>query len=503
MLAGGEGDEHNEPTDSGSQAAGGLIAGMSTVAHDEAHRVVTLAVADIAPHPFNDAARSEAHPGDLKWDELVNAVRANGVRLPVLVVPRHAFLTARPSAAGSIPPDARYVLVYGHRRRAAAIEAGRQTVPAVVDEAIMADNGDLDAMAAENLGRQDLSDLAEADLFARYSELGLSQRSIAERLGVDQATVSRRLALLLLAPELRQAVQAGELPSAEAAALAGRLPFGPPRRWQKSPDPEQHTDQRRAEQVAAQRLILRHSWSASRAAERVVAERDARHEAEEMGIALVSSAHKELGDYFSDFRISREEYQPGTDIFGAINPSTGTLELYRRDGAAEVDSNAPIASPGRAPKAGGRSADPAFDESADSAEGEHSGADAVPSGQPWLAALPPRRQACEALIAITPTGGELLRLLVRQSLSGVAARSHSTAVRSLLARWDVTPNLSSEKGRHRAAWARAVAAAEVHTGDLKGGPWDQEAVSHLGVLMDRVGYEPTVWEREQLAAGGL
>ena len=47
-------------------------------------------------------------------------------------------------------------------------EAGRNTMPAVIDDAIMADNGDLDAMAAENLGRQDLSDLAQADLFARY-----------------------------------------------------------------------------------------------------------------------------------------------------------------------------------------------------------------------------------------------------------------------------------------------------------------------------------------------
>ena len=156
---------------------------MSAVAVDESHHVVEIAVSEVAPHPFNDNARAQPQPGDPKWDELLNGVRANGVRLPVLVVPRDTFTAARPGAAGKISPEARYVLIYGHRRRAAALEAGRNTMPAVIDDAIMADNGDLDAMAAENLGRQDLSDLAEADLFARYSEIGLTQRAIADRWG--------------------------------------------------------------------------------------------------------------------------------------------------------------------------------------------------------------------------------------------------------------------------------------------------------------------------------
>ena len=268
-------------------------------------------VSEVAPHPFNDNARSQPQPGDPKWDELLNGVRANGVRLPVLVVPRDAFTAARPGAAGEISPEARYVLIYGHRRRAAALEAGRDTMPAVIDDAIMADNGDLDAMAAENLGRQDLSDLAEADLFARYSEIGLSQRAIADRLGVDQATVSRRLALLLLAPEVRQAVDDGELPSAEAAALSGKLPYGPLRRWQKSKDPDQDTDQRRAEQIEAQRLVLQHNWSASRAADRIVVEREARAEAAALGITLIENLRAELGDHYTDHRISRDDYNSG------------------------------------------------------------------------------------------------------------------------------------------------------------------------------------------------
>ena len=41
----------------------------------------------------------------------------------------------------------------------------------------MDDHGDLDAMTLENLGRQDLSEIAEAQMFARYSELGMGQHA--------------------------------------------------------------------------------------------------------------------------------------------------------------------------------------------------------------------------------------------------------------------------------------------------------------------------------------
>ena len=165
-LAGGDATPESDlspAVDDDPNASDGLIAGMSAVAVDEAHHVVEIAVSEIAPHPFNHNSRSQPQPGDPKWDELLNGVRANGVRLPVLVVPRDAFTAARPGASGEISPEARYVLIYGHRRRAAALEAGRDTMPAVIDDAIMADNGDLDAMAAENLGRQDLSDLTVTD----------------------------------------------------------------------------------------------------------------------------------------------------------------------------------------------------------------------------------------------------------------------------------------------------------------------------------------------------
>lgn len=516
-LAGGEtiGDTAHSPADGSDPAQdSGLIGAMSAVAADEAHRVVQIQVAEIASHPFNDQRRSQPQPGDPKWDELLNGVRANGVRLPVLVVPREAFVAARPSAAGQILADARYVLVYGHRRRAAALEAGRDTVPAVIDDAIMADDGDLDAMATENLGRQDLSELAAAELFARYSEIGQSQRAIADRLGIDQATVSRRLALLLLAPELRRAVDDGELPSAEAAALAGALPYGPARRWQKKNDPGQGSEQRRAEQVQAQWLVLKQRWSATRAAERVIAERNARAEAARLGIPLVDDPRAELGENYLQRRVAASS--PGDDAIGAINPGSGVLDLYIRSvpdnntgdqlPTAGTDDTTATAAPAGGcaaaaqPHAGSQSPaedrcedpDPLDDESVVIAEKQRAATAAA-------AAQANRRQFCALLITHQPSKADLLKILVGQYLSGVAARSATSAVAALLRDWDAHVDGAGEKARNASAWHRVVAAAELHTTELKDKAWDDDAVTHIKMLIERVGYQPTPWEHDQLA----
>lgn len=497
----------------GSPATDGLIGGISTLDADTARRIVQIQVAEIAPHPFNDAARSEPQAGDPKWEELLNGVRAKGVQLPVLVAPLAAFADARPTQAERLPQSARYVLIYGHRRRAAALAAGCNTVPAVVDDTIMANDGDLDAMATENLGRQDLSDLAEADLFARYSEIGLSQRAIAERLGIDQATVSRRLALLLLAPEVRESVDEGKLSSADAAVLAGKLPYGPQRPWQKGRDAAQNTDQRRAEQIEAQRLVVEHKWLASRAPDRVIAERDARAQAADLGITLVDNVAEVLGADYVDHRITSSDHTPGMDVIGAINPNTGMLDLYRRevaqpittaadvDGEAEIDNPVPDRTPPAKPADSDGGTAPAVERNADPAEDAAAEADAEAAAEAAKAkaAQALRRQACATLITHQPSNSELLKVLVRQYLSGVAARSQTSAVKALLRDWDATADGTGDKVRNLRAWHHAVAAAELHTAELKDKAWDEDAVAHVQLLVERVGYQPTAWERDQLA----
>lgn len=505
----------------------GLIGGMSAVAADDAHRLVRIRVSETAPHPFNDPTRSQPQPDDPEWEELLNGVKANGVRLPLLLVRREAFAAARPAAAEEISPDAHYVVVYGHRRRIAALEAGCETVPAIVDDATMENDGDIDAMALENLGRKQLSEIAECDLYARYYEMGLPQRGIANRLGVDQSTVQRRLALKLLTPEARAAVESGALPAYEAATLVGKdgLPYGPRRPWQKTFKPEQDTDQRKAEQNSALRLVLGETpWSVSRATERVIAEREARVESANLGIDLINDPHKEFGDHYTDHRIRRDEFTSAADVVGAINPNTGRLDLYRRSAAPNdaapvsgdvpdhptpptASPTAPVAPTGPAQAATGESDDDTTIEPAESDEPAVSGQDAEAEAiaeqkrveaAAAAAAQERRRESCAELIAHQPSNADLLKILVRQYLSGVAARSQTSAVNALLKDWDAHADGAGEKARNASAYHRAVAAAELHTAELKDKAWDDDAVAHVELLIDRVGYQPTAWEREQL-----
>lgn len=206
------------------------------------------------PHPYNDPKRSTPRPDSSRWTELVESVRAAGVRRSCWS--RAAFVQARPILEDAIGPDVQYVIVYGHRRHAAALAAGLEAIPAVVDDAVLIDGGDLDAMTIENLGREDLTELQQAEMFAHYSEAGLGQRMIAEKLGVNQSTVSRRLSLLLLSPEILEAVECGKIKSTEAAELASKLPFGPARPWQQEVDPEQEAAHRHADQLAAYELVV-------------------------------------------------------------------------------------------------------------------------------------------------------------------------------------------------------------------------------------------------------
>ena len=283
-------------------------------------------------------------------------------------------------------------------------------------------------------------------------------------------------------------------------------------------EPGQDTDQRRAEQIEALRLVLEHKWSATAAAKRVAAERDARAEAAQLGIPIAENLRAELGDKYTDRRISRDDYTPDAEVIGAINPATGFLDLYTRTAPAHA------ARDGEAPP-GDNTAQEAATGDRDAAKGPGKGQDATadavnPAGKQNRGAADDesaaivekqraetaaatgaqahRRQACATLITLQPSNAELLKILVRQYLSGVAARSQTAAVNTLLRDWDATADGTGEKARNVRAWHRAVAAAELHTAELKDKAWDDDAVAHIELLVARVGYQPTAWEHDQL-----
>jgi ParB family chromosome partitioning protein len=487
-FAGGEDSEElaaaastdTKPRPDDDANTGGITAALVGLAAADGQTIVQVPVLQTVPHPFNDPDRSKPQPGDPKWDELVNGARANGIKVPGLLVTRAGFLSKRPDLAHALGNDAEYVVIYGHRRRAAAIAAGLTTFPAVIDDGVMDDHGDLDAMTLENLGRQDLSEIAEAQMFARYSELGMGQRAIAEKLGVDQATVSRRLSLLLLAPEVQSAIANDAIRSAEGAALAGALPYGPTRSWQKKPDPTQDSDARRSEQLAAFALIAERGMSPTHAAERVLTERKSREQALAAGLDVVDPRER-FGDSFHEHRLFEvADVDPASDnVVVAIDPGQGTLVYYTVDKPVHESDDADEVAAKR------------------EAEARSEAAEA-------------RRRAGKKLAAAVPSREKLVTFFIDQYAYGISALATSREGWKLaqtfvgLEGLDTTEfragvENADEKRRSEIAWACAVAGYELSAADPSR-EWDRSDLAYLDLLSERAGYKPTGWEAARLDA---
>lgn len=117
-------------------------------------------------------------------------------------------------------PEHDYHLVAGERRWTAAGLAGIELVPAIVREAIVDGDERIELMLIENLQRKDLEPLEEAEGYRRLTEFGMTQRTIAERVGCSQAHVSKRLGLLLLPDKARAELDSGGITLEQATALA-------------------------------------------------------------------------------------------------------------------------------------------------------------------------------------------------------------------------------------------------------------------------------------------
>lgn len=138
-------------------------------------------------------------------------------------------LAASIKVAGVIQPlvvrrvGDRYQIIAGERRWRAAQRAGLLRVPVVVREVPEGQEQSLLEMALiENLQREDLNPIEEAQAYRRLcDQFGLTQDTVASRVGKDRATVANVLRLLKLPDEVRQEVAAGTLSMGHARALLG------------------------------------------------------------------------------------------------------------------------------------------------------------------------------------------------------------------------------------------------------------------------------------------
>ena len=141
--------------------------------------------------------------------ELVHSIREIGVLQPIVVRP----LTDEIDGIG-------YELIMGERRWRATIEAGFETVPAIIKST---DDDDLlrDALL-ENLHRSQLNPLEEAAAYAQLLEdFQCTQEQLSARVGRSRPQVTNTLRLLKLPPLVARRVAAGVLSAGHARALLG------------------------------------------------------------------------------------------------------------------------------------------------------------------------------------------------------------------------------------------------------------------------------------------
>ena len=145
--------------------------------------------------------------GEDELAALTESIRARGVMQPLLV---------RRLPDG----DDHYEIVAGERRWRAAQLAGCHELPVVVYA--LSDREALEVALLENVQRQDLTPLEEADGYRRLiDEFGHTQEELARTLGKSRSHIANLIRLLGLPTSVRTMLERGELSAGHARALLG------------------------------------------------------------------------------------------------------------------------------------------------------------------------------------------------------------------------------------------------------------------------------------------
>lgn len=164
------------------------------------------AIADTDEVPIDLIDPSSLQPrslfDDAKLEELARSISTNGVVQPLIL-----------RRKGN-----RFELIAGERRWRAAQRAGLTKVPAVIRT--VSDDKVLEIALIENIQREDLNPIEEARAYKKLIDtLGLTQETVAERVGRDRSYVTNYLRLLRLPEDIQELLQSGRLSTGHARAL--------------------------------------------------------------------------------------------------------------------------------------------------------------------------------------------------------------------------------------------------------------------------------------------
>ncbi|PYZ91793.1 nucleoid occlusion protein [Salipaludibacillus keqinensis] len=139
---------------------------------------------------------------DDKINELARTIQTHGIIQPIVVRERNN----------------KFEIIAGERRWRAVTKLGWETIPAVVKD--FDDAKTASVALIENLQREGLTSIEEAMAYAKLLDIhGLTQESLAQRLGKGQSTVANKLRLLNLPNVVQDALLNRQISERHARAL--------------------------------------------------------------------------------------------------------------------------------------------------------------------------------------------------------------------------------------------------------------------------------------------
>ena len=172
----------------------------ATVNQSAAKNITLVSLANIQPSSFNPRKRFD----EASLYELADSIKQQGVLQPITVRP--------------IADTDRYEIVFGERRYRASVIANMEEIPAIVSE--LTDDAAEDAAITENLQREDVTPMEEANAYQRLIETGRHTiETLAVRFGKNENYIRTRLKFTALIPEIAALLEADEITISVAAEI--------------------------------------------------------------------------------------------------------------------------------------------------------------------------------------------------------------------------------------------------------------------------------------------
>lgn len=165
---------------------------------EQEQKVLNLRLDEILPNRFQPRIRFD----EKAINELSESIKEHGVIQPIIV-----------REIGD-----KYEIVAGERRYKASVMAGKETIPAIINN--LNDQDSAEVALIENVQRRDLTPIEEAVSYRKILDMGyLTQEGLAAKLDKSQSTIANKLRLLNLDDSVQEALLEERISERHARSL--------------------------------------------------------------------------------------------------------------------------------------------------------------------------------------------------------------------------------------------------------------------------------------------